>query len=65
MADGNAKVEEVRREIGGLKAQLSAYCLKVNQDSANLERELATLKEETRELRLQKTAMADEQQRHE
>jgi hypothetical protein len=48
MADNSEKVEEVRPEVAGLKAQFSDYCPKVNQDSANLERELATLKEEMR-----------------
>jgi chromosome segregation ATPase len=65
MADNSAKVEQVRREVAGLKAQLLDYCPKVNQDLTNLARELATLKEEMRELRVQKAAMADERQRHE
>jgi chromosome segregation ATPase len=64
MADGSAKPEEVRREVAGLKAQLSD-CPKVKHDLANLERELATLKEEMRELRGLKVAMANRRQRHE
>jgi chromosome segregation ATPase len=64
MADGSAKVEEVPGEVAGWKAQLSHCCPKVNQDLTNLARELAALKEEMRELRLQKAAMADERQRH-
>jgi predicted nucleic acid-binding Zn-ribbon protein len=50
MADGSAKVEEVRREVVGVKAQLWDCCPKVKHDLANLERELAKLKEEMREL---------------
>jgi chromosome segregation ATPase len=65
MADGSAKPEEVRREVAGQKAQLSNYCPKVKNDLANLERELATLKEEMSEFRLQRAAMADQRQRHE
>jgi chromosome segregation ATPase len=64
MAAGSAKVEEVQREVAGLKAQASDRP-KVNQDLTNLARELATLKEEMRELQLQKAAMADQLQRHE
>jgi chromosome segregation ATPase len=64
MADGGAKVEEIRRDVPGLKAQLSD-CPKVKHDLAKLARELATLKEEIRELREQKAAMADQRQRHE
>jgi chromosome segregation ATPase len=65
MADNSAKVEEVQREVAGLKAQLSDCCPKVNQDLTNLARELATLREEIRELQLQKAAMADQRRRHE
>jgi chromosome segregation ATPase len=65
MADDSEKVEEVRREVAGVKAQLSDYCPRVNQDLTNLARELATLKEEMRELRGLKAAMADQRQRHE
>jgi chromosome segregation ATPase len=65
MADGSAKVEEVRREVAGLNAQLSDDCPNLNQDLRNLERELATLKEEMRELGGLKAAMADQRQRHE
>jgi chromosome segregation ATPase len=65
MADGGSKVEEVRREVAGQKAQFSNCWPKVKHDLANLERELATLKEEMRELRGPKAAMADERQRHE
>jgi uncharacterized protein involved in exopolysaccharide biosynthesis len=50
IADGSTKVEEVQREVAGLKAQVSD-CPKVKHDLANLERELATLNDETRELR--------------
>jgi chromosome segregation ATPase len=59
MADSSANVEEVRREVPGLKAQLSDYCPKVNQDLTNLERELGKLKEALRELRVMK-AVADQ-----
>jgi hypothetical protein len=48
MADGSAKVEEVRRKVAGLKAELSGCCPKVNQHLTNLEQELAKLKEEIR-----------------
>jgi hypothetical protein len=44
MADGRAKLDEVRREVAGQKAQLSDCSPKVKKDLANLERELATLK---------------------
>jgi predicted nucleic acid-binding Zn-ribbon protein len=57
MADGSAKVEEVQREFAGPKAQASG-CPKVKHDLANLERELATLKGEMRELRGLKAATA-------
>jgi myosin heavy subunit len=59
MADCRAKVEDVRREVAGLKAQLSDCCQKVNRDFTNLERELTMPKEEMRELRLLKVAMAE------
>jgi hypothetical protein len=65
MADGGSKAEEVRREVAGQTAQFSNCCPKVKHDLANLEREPATLKEEMRELRGPKAAMADERQRHE
>jgi chromosome segregation ATPase len=65
MADGNAKVEEVRREAADLKAQLSECCPKMNQGIANLEQELAKLKEEMRELRVLKAAMVEQRLRHE
>jgi chromosome segregation ATPase len=48
MADGNAKLEEVRREVAGQKAQLSDCCPKVKKDLTDLQQELATLKEEMR-----------------
>jgi hypothetical protein len=48
MADGRAKVEEVLREVAGLKAQLSDRLPKVNQDWANLGQELAKQKKEIR-----------------
>jgi hypothetical protein len=48
MADNGAKVEEVRREVAGVTAQLSDCCLKLKNDIRNLEQELATLKEEMR-----------------
>jgi hypothetical protein len=51
MADGGAKVEEVRREVAGLKAQLSECCRKGKKDLTNLEQELAKLKEEMRATR--------------
>jgi hypothetical protein len=50
VTDDNAKVEDVRREVAGVKAQLSDCWLKVNRDLTNLEQELAKLKEEMREL---------------
>jgi chromosome segregation ATPase len=53
MADGSAKVEAVQREVAGQKAQVSD-CPKLNQDLTELERQLAKLKEEIRELQLQK-----------
>jgi hypothetical protein len=58
MADGGAKVEEVRRDVAGLKAQLLDCCPKVQQDLTDLERELGKLKEEMRELGGLKAAMA-------
>jgi hypothetical protein len=64
MTDGSAKVEEVQREVAGLKAQASD-CPKVNQDLTNLARELATLKEKKRDRHLPTAAMADQLQRHE
>jgi hypothetical protein len=51
MADGGAKVEEVWREVSGLKAQLSDCCPKVKKDLTNLEQELAKLKEEIRTMK--------------
>jgi hypothetical protein len=51
MADGSAKVEEVQREVVGLKAEFSNCCLKMNQDLTNLEEELAELKEEIMAMR--------------
>jgi hypothetical protein len=47
MTDGSAKFEEVRREVAGLKAQLSDCCPELNQDMTNLERELVNLAEGT------------------
>jgi hypothetical protein len=38
LAEGSAKIEEVRREVAGQKAQLSDYCPKVKNDLTNLER---------------------------
>jgi chromosome segregation ATPase len=64
MADGSTKVEEVRRAVARLKAHVSD-CPKVNQELANLEGELATLKEEMRELRVPKATMADQRLRQE
>jgi hypothetical protein len=58
MADGNTKVEEVRREAAGLKAELSDCCPKVNKDLTSLERELAKLKEEIRAMRLKPERIA-------
>jgi chromosome segregation ATPase len=43
MADGSAKLEEVRREVAGQKAQLSDCCPKLKKDSADLQRKLAKL----------------------
>jgi hypothetical protein len=51
MADWSANVEEVRREIAGLKVQLSDCCPKVKRDLTNLEQEVAKLKEETGAMR--------------
>jgi hypothetical protein len=51
MADEGAKVEEVRREVAGLKAQVSFYCPNVSQDLTNLKEELAKPKEEMRATR--------------
>jgi predicted RNase H-like nuclease (RuvC/YqgF family) len=62
MADNSEKVEEVRREVAGLKAQLSECHPNVNQDFTILEHELAKLKEEIRELQRQKVATADQLQ---
>jgi hypothetical protein len=64
VTNGSTKVEEVRREVTGVKAQLSDCCPKIQNDFTNMERELAKLKEEIRELGLQKAAMADQGQRH-
>jgi hypothetical protein len=63
MADNSAKVEEVRREGAGLKAQPSECRPNVKKDLTNLKQELAKLKEEIRELQRQKAAMADERLR--
>jgi hypothetical protein len=60
IADGSAKVEEVRREIAGLIAQPLDCCPKVNQDLTNPEQELAKLKEGMRGFRVLKAAMADQ-----
>jgi hypothetical protein len=54
MEDSSAMVEWVPGEGAGLKAQLSDCCLKVKKDLTHLERELTTLKEEMRGLRLAK-----------
>jgi chromosome segregation ATPase len=64
MADVSATVEEVQREVAGLKAQVS-HCPKVKDDLANPERELATLKEEMRKHRGRKAATAAQRHRHE
>jgi hypothetical protein len=48
MAHESAKVEEIGREVAGLKAQLSNCCPKVKKDLANLERELPELNDEIR-----------------
>jgi chromosome segregation ATPase len=47
MGDRGTKVEEVRREVAGLKAQLSAWS-KVKKEMRNLQQEFAKLKEEMR-----------------
>jgi DNA repair exonuclease SbcCD ATPase subunit len=65
IADGSAKVEEVRREAAGLIAQPWDCCPKVNQDLTNPEQELAKLKEGMREFRVLNAAMADQWQRRE
>jgi chromosome segregation ATPase len=64
MADDNATVEEVQRQVAGLKAQVSECRPNVKKDLANLEPELAKLKEEMQKLRGVKAAMADQRQRH-
>jgi uncharacterized coiled-coil DUF342 family protein len=46
MADGSSRIEEVRREAAGLKAELSDCRPKVNRDLTKLERQLAKVKEE-------------------
>jgi uncharacterized coiled-coil DUF342 family protein len=46
MADGNAKVDEVRREVASLKVEFSECCPKVKKDLTKLEQEFAKLKEE-------------------
>jgi hypothetical protein len=51
MTDGSVKIEEVRRELVGLKVQLVDCCPKVKKDLANLEHEPANLKEETSVMR--------------
>jgi septal ring factor EnvC (AmiA/AmiB activator) len=51
MADGSAKVEDVRREVASLKVHLSDRCSKLNRNLTNLERELMKLKEEMRAMR--------------
>jgi phage shock protein A len=51
MADGSARVEEFRREVAGLKAELWDCCPKAKKDLTNLEQELAKVKEEIRAMR--------------
>jgi hypothetical protein len=46
ITDGGTKVQEVRREVAGLKAELSDCCTDVN-----LEQELAKLKDEIRTMK--------------
>jgi hypothetical protein len=65
MTDGSAKVEELGREVVGLKARPSNCCLKVKKDMTNLERELGILKEEMRGHRVQEAAMAGQRLQHE
>jgi hypothetical protein len=58
MADGSARVEEVRREVVGLKAELPDCCPKAKKDLANLEHELAKLIEEMRAMKLRTEPLA-------
>jgi hypothetical protein len=58
MANNSAKVEEVRREVADLKAQLSDCCPNVNESLTDLERELAKLKEEMRATGLKAVPLA-------
>jgi hypothetical protein len=59
------KVEEVRREVAGLKAELSDCHPKMKKDMTNLELEHRKLKGEMREVQLWKAAMADQRLGHE
>jgi hypothetical protein len=58
MANGSAKVEELRREVAGLRAQLSDCFPKMNESLTDVERELAKLKEEMRATRLKAVSLA-------
>jgi cell division protein FtsB len=51
VADGSAKVEEVRREVVALRAPLSECCPKVKKELTNLQQEHAKLKREIKGLR--------------
>jgi hypothetical protein len=54
MADDNAKLEEVQREVAGQNVLLPECCPKVNLDLRNLDREHVKLKEELRVLKRQR-----------
>jgi predicted exporter len=52
MVNNSAKVEEVQREVAGLKAQLSDWCPKMKRELTNLKQNLAKLKGEMRAMNL-------------
>jgi hypothetical protein len=58
ITDGSATVEAVRREVAGLKAELSDRCPKMKKDLANLEQGFTKLKEDFKAMRPKPESLA-------